>query len=79
LEKKYQTSLNYDKRMLQAQAELTESDTLKKVGEWIKETLYFRGEIVRQPTMTDAKVMHPLDMKVLIESLLRGEMPEELC
>ena len=52
-----------------AQAELTESDTLKKVGAYISEhRLAYRGTPQQMSVMTDQA----------LQSLLRGEKPEGL-
>ncbi len=59
--------------LLQAQAELTEKDTLKKVGEWFKEDCdcHMRDEGYH-------RMRHECQncKRVLIEALLRGEKPE---
>ena len=53
-----------------AQAKLTESDTLKKVGAYISERrLAYRGTPQQMFVMTDQA----------LQSLLRGEKPEDLC
>ena len=66
LEKKYQTSLNYDKRLLQAQAEITRAETLKEVGE----------RVIKEAGSADGFPEFHATMLVFAHALLRGELEE---
>ena len=50
--------------------------TLREVGEWLRLKMSSNYEVVRVRGMTDVRILHPLDFKVLVEALKTGKMPE---